>query len=57
MSVLYEWISTDSAKEIGKENYLEYWRGNWTVSDVIGHVGVTGQYLENAIVSDKSNWR
>ena len=28
--------------------------GNWTVSDVTGHAGVTGQYLANAIISDKS---
>ena len=34
---------------------IEYWRGNWTVSDVTGHAGVTGQYLvKNAIISDKS---
>ena len=36
---------------------MEYWRGNWTVSDVTGHAGVTGQYLANAIVSDKSKRR
>ena len=36
---------------------LEYWRDNWTVSDVTGHAGVTGQYLANAIISDKSKWR
>ena len=33
---------------------IEYWRGNWTVSDVTGHAGVTGRYLANAIISDKS---
>ena len=33
---------------------LEYWWDNWTVSDVTGHAGVTGQYLANAIISDKS---
>ena len=33
---------------------LEYWRDNWTVSDVTGHDGVTGGYLANAIISDKS---
>ena len=27
---------------------------NWTVSDVTGHAGVIGQYLANAIISDKS---
>ena len=27
---------------------------NWTVSDVTGHSGVIGQYLANAIISDKS---
>ena len=27
---------------------------NWTVSDVTGHAGVTGWYLANAIISDKS---
>ena len=27
---------------------------NWTVSDVTVHVGVIGQYLANAIISDKS---
>ena len=26
--------------------------GNWTVSDVTGHAGVTGRYLANAIISD-----
>ena len=36
---------------------IEYWRDNWTVSDVTGHAGVTGRYLENAIISDKSKWR
>ena len=30
---------------------------NWTVSDVTGHAGVTGQYLANAIISDKSKLR
>ena len=34
--------------------YTEYWRGNWTVADVTGHAGVTGRYLANAIISDKS---
>ena len=33
---------------------IEYWMGNWTVSDVTGHAGVTGRYLANAIISDKS---
>ena len=33
---------------------IEYWRGNWTVSDVTGHASVTGRYLANAIISDKS---
>ena len=33
---------------------VEYWMDNWTVSDVIGHAGVIGQYLANAIISDKS---
>ena len=33
---------------------LEYWMDNWTVSDVTGHAGVIGQYLANAIISDKS---
>ena len=33
---------------------VEYWRGNWTVSDVTGHAGETGRYLANAIISDKS---
>ena len=28
--------------------------GNWTVSDVTGHAGVTGQYLENANIADNS---
>ena len=32
---------------------IEYWRDNWTVSDVTGHAGVTRQYLANAIISDK----
>ena len=32
---------------------IEYWRGNWTVSDVTDHAGATGQYLANAIISDK----
>ena len=27
---------------------------NWTVSDITGHAGVIGQYLPNAIISDKS---
>ena len=27
---------------------------NWTVSDVTGQAGVIGQYLANAIISDKS---
>ena len=38
-------------------SYIEYWRGNWTVSDVTDHAGVTGWYLANAIISDKSKWR
>ena len=33
---------------------VEYWMDNWTVSDVTGHAGVIGQYLANAIISDKS---
>ena len=33
---------------------VEYWMDNWTVSDVTGHAGITGQYLANAIISDKS---
>ena len=35
---------------------LEYWmdNDNWTVSDVTGYAGVIGQYLANAIISDKS---
>ena len=33
---------------------VEYWRGNWTVSDDTAHASVTGQYLANAIISDKS---
>ena len=33
---------------------IEYWMDNWTVSDVTGHAGVIGQYLANAIISDKS---
>ena len=33
---------------------LEYWMDNRTVSDVTGHAGVIGQYLANAIISDKS---
>ena len=33
---------------------LEYWMDSWTVSDVTGHAGVIGQYLANAIISDKS---
>ena len=37
-----------------EDDILEYWRDNWTVSDVTGHAGVTGQYLANAIISDKS---
>ena len=37
-----------------QRQYVEYWRGNWTVSDVTGHAGVTGRYLANAIISDKS---
>ena len=36
-------------QDILYNSVIEYWRGNWTVSDVIGHVGVTGQYLENAM--------
>ena len=36
---------------------VEYWMDNWTVSDVTGHAGVIGQYLANAIISDKSKWR
>ena len=36
------------------ENMLEYWMDNWTVSDVTEHAGITGRYLENAIISDKS---
>ena len=36
---------------------LEYWMDNWTVSDVTGHSGIIGQYLANAIISDKSKWR
>ena len=33
---------------------IEYWMDNWTVSDVTEHAGVIGQYLANAIISDKS---
>ena len=33
---------------------IEYWRGNWTVSDVTDHAGVTNRYLTIAIISDKS---
>ena len=33
---------------------VEYWMDNWTVSDVTGHAGIIGQYLANAIISDKS---
>ena len=33
---------------------IEYGMDNWTVSDVNGHAGVIGQYLANAIISDKS---
>ena len=36
------------------QSMVEYWMDNWTVSDVTGHAGVTGRYLENAIISDKS---
>ena len=32
----------------------QYWMDNWTVSDVTRHAGVIGQYLANAIISDKS---
>ena len=39
---------------ITRQTYLEYWMDNWTVSDVTGHAGVTGRYLANAIISDKS---
>ena len=43
---------------MSREHYqqllLEYWMDNWTVSDVTGHAGVIGQYLANAIISDKS---
>ena len=35
-------------------HYIEYWMDNWTVSDITGHAGVIGQYLANAIISDKS---
>ena len=38
----------------GCESLIEYWMDNWTVSDVTGHGGVIGQYLANAIISDKS---
>ena len=33
---------------------IEYWRDNWTVSDVTGHAVVAGWYLANASISDKS---
>ena len=39
---------------VGREYQVEYWMDNWTVSDVTGHAGVIGQYLANAIISDKS---
>ena len=39
---------------ISHDNKVEYWRDYWTVSDVTGHAGVTGQYLANEIISDKS---
>ena len=37
-----------------QKHEIEYWMDNWTVSDITGHAGVTGQYLANAIISDKS---
>ena len=39
---------------IYRSQNLEYWMDNWTVSDVTEHAGVIGQYLANAIISDKS---
>ena len=36
---------------------VEYWMDNWTVADVTGLAGVIGQYLANAIISDKSKCR
>ena len=38
----------------GSRLKVEYWMDNWTVSDVTGHAGVIGQYLANAIISEKS---
>ena len=38
----------------GSRLKVEYWMDNWTVSDVTGHAGIIGQYLANAIISDKS---
>ena len=45
------------SKENHEKYLLEYWMDNWTVSDVTGHAGVIGQYLANAIISDKSKRR
>ena len=51
---LFWWSAGGVCTMYTGEQWIEYWMDNWTVSDVNGHAGVIGQYLANAIISDKS---